>query len=283
MTPRYTTPPDRLSDKALVTRLRELLETKVALETALHACLQVAIVRGYATRNPVRLLEPAQRPRANKRKASYFTDVELARLWTELPTVAPLDVYHYLCKAAVTTGARLGELLALEWPDVRFLERELGIARGYTQGIGIDTPKDNEERTVDLTPAAESVLQDWFQLSGCPDSGLVFPNAGGGYLVGTTVTRAILYPAMERAGIPRVGERGWKRDFHSFRHSFAKIALEHGAEMTWVQRQLGHSSITVTVDRYGDWERRAEKVQAARLKDAFPIAEAAAVRQSVRT
>ena len=230
----------------------------------------------------MRLLEAAQRPRPNRRKAAYFTDAELARLWPELGTVLPAAVFHYLCKAAVTTGARQGELLALEWPDVRFLDKELRIARGYTPGVGIETPKDNEERTVDLTPAAETVLQDWFQLSGCPEDGLVFPNFDGGYLVGSTVTRGILYPAMERAGIPRVGERGWKRDFHSFRHSFARIALEHGAEMTWVQRQLGHSSITVTIDRYGHWERRAEKVQAARLEGAFPIAEAAPVRHSVR-
>jgi integrase len=93
----------------------------------------------------------------------------------------------------------------------------------------------------------------------------------GSYLVGYTVTRGILYPALASAGIPRVGERGCKRDFHSFRHTFAKIALEHGAEVTWVQRQLGHSSITMTVDRYGHWERRAEKVQAARLEGAFAI------------
>jgi integrase len=68
----------------------------------------------------------------------------------------------------------MGELLALEWPDIRFLDKELGIARGYTQGVGIDTPKDNEERTVDLTPAAEAILEEWFQKSGCPEGGLVF-------------------------------------------------------------------------------------------------------------
>ena len=237
----------------------------------LHACLQVAVRRGYAARNPVRLLEPAQRPRPTRKKAAYFTDVELARLWPELPGAMPAAVYAYLSKAAVTTGARLGELFALEWPDVRLLEKELCIARGYTQGVGINTPKDNEERIVDLTPAAEAIFEEWFQVSGCPSGGLVFPDYDGGYLVGSTVTRGILYPAMERAGIPRVGERGYRRDFHSFRHTFARIALEHGAEMTWVQRQLGHSSITVTIDRYGHWERRAEKVQAARLAGAFAI------------
>ena len=52
------------------------------------------------------------------------------------------------------------------------------------------------------------MLSDWFQLSGCPNGEIVFPNDGGGYLNSSIVTRGILYPAMKRAGIPRVGERG---------------------------------------------------------------------------
>jgi integrase len=68
-----------------------------------------------------------------------------------------------------------------------------------------------------------------------------------------------------------MGERGRKRDFHSFRHSFARIALEGGAEIVWVQRQLGHSSITLTVDTYGSWARTAEKSQAEKLAGVFPL------------
>jgi integrase len=49
------------------------------------------------------------------------------------------------------------------------------------------------------------------------------------------------------------------------------VALEKGAEITWVQRQLGHSSITLTVDTYGGWARTAEKRQAKRLAKAFPV------------
>ena len=81
----------------------------------------------------------------------------------------------------------------------------------------------------------------------------------------------ICVPAMERAGIPRIGERGRKRDFHSLRHTFARTTLEAGAQIDWVKRQLGHSSITLTVDTYGEWARTSQRAQAAQLAGVFTV------------
>jgi integrase len=178
-------------------------------------------------------------------------------------------VYAALCKAAVLTGLRFGELAALDWSDVDILRRELHVRQGYTSGIGVSSTKSGEPRTVDLTPQAAELFESWLTESG--DEGLVFEREDGGYIEPRYLTAHVLYPALERAGIPRIGERGRKRDFHSFRHTFARIALEHGAEITWVQRLLGHSSITLTVDTYGGWARSAEKAQAERLGAAFPV------------
>ena len=100
--------------------------------------------------------------------------------------------------------------------------------------------------------------------------GLVFEREIGGHLEGGRVVK-LLYVAMARAGIPRVGERGGRRTFHSFRNTFARVALEGGAQLTWVQAQLGHSSITLTRDVYGAWSRRAEKLEAQRLDGAFTV------------
>jgi integrase len=244
----------------------------------LSACLGAAVPE-YATENPVPQLHRTVRPRpAAEFVPSYFTDAELKRLWPALPGEMPAAVFKFLCQSAVMTGMRLGELVALRWTDVQLLDREVLVRRSFVEGKGADgqpigetTPKSGRTRTVDLTPGAAAVLEAWAKLSAVePDStGLVFPNAAGGHLVASTVTRGILYPAMERAGIPRDGEHGRKRNFHSFRHSFARISLQGGAEMSWVQRQLGHSTITLTVDRYGRWERKAEKLQAQALGGAF--------------
>jgi integrase len=232
----------------------------------LGACLEAAIAEGYAERNPVRELHKTARPKVTKSRPAYYTDEELARLWPEL---AYRPVYLRVCQAAVLTGLRFGELAALRWSDVDLLNRELHVRQAYTPGIGIGSPKSGEARTVDLTPQAAELFETWLVESG--DDGLVFEREDGGYLESRYVTGGVLYPALERAGIPRVGEGGRKRDFHSFRHSFARISLEHSAEIVWVQGQLGHSSITLTVDTYGDWARSAKKAQAEKLGAAFPV------------
>jgi integrase len=101
---------------------------------------------------------------------------------------------------------------------------------------------------------------------------LVFPGEGeSGYLSGSTLTKKTLYVAMEAAKIPRVGPTGEKRTFHSFRHTFAKLALEHGRQMSWLSRHLGHSSIQVTDGVYGHWESAARKAEIAGMAGVFGV------------
>ena len=40
---------------------------------------------------------------------------------------------------------------------------------------------------------------------------------------------------------------------------------------TWLSRHLGHSSLKVTTDIYGHWERAERKLQAAKMEGAFLV------------
>lgn len=40
---------------------------------------------------------------------------------------------------------------------------------------------------------------------------------------------------------------------HCLRHTYASLLLQQGESPVYVQRQLGHSSIQLTVDTYGRW------------------------------
>jgi integrase len=236
----------------------------------LGACLQAAVFYRYSDTNPVRELPPAQRPRPERKEAGYFENEELPRLFARLYD----EPYRTLCLSALKTGMRQGELFALRWCDVDLEQAVVRVRRSYTGGT-LGTPKSRERRDVDLISDVVELLASWRnQVSGSSSDRLVFPSKGGdgfGFLTSSVLLRRQLYPAMARAGIPRAGPTQEPRTFHSFRHTFAKRALESGAQITWLSRHLAHSSLKVTTDIYGHWERAERKLQAARMEGAFPV------------
>ena len=55
---------------------------------------------------------------------------------------------------------------------------------------------------------------------------------------------------------------------HCLRHTFASLLLQQGESPVYVQRQLGHASIKLTVDTYGKWLPMGNKAAVDRLDDA---------------
>jgi integrase len=235
----------------------------------LGACLQSALRHGYAARNPVRDLPSAERPRPERKEAAYFENDEIPRLFAELPD----GLVRTLFVLALKTGMRQGELLGLEWGDVDLNNGVIRVRRSYTDGA-LSTPKNHERRDVDLTNDLVELLGWWWGECGRPTESatVIFPGESTrGHLAASNLLRRYLYPAMGRAGIPRIGPTGEPRVFHSLRHSYAKRALENGSQITWLSRHLGHSSLKVTTDIYGHWERAERKAQAARLEGVFGV------------
>jgi integrase len=259
--------PSHLADLNKLMKERKLSDsTRAKHLRVLNACLSSAVEHGYAGSVPK--LPRAERPRPAKKESAYFENDELPRLFAEIQD----GVYRVLFLVALKTGMRLGECSALTWGDVDLLEAVIRVRRSYTDGH-LSTTKNHETRDVDLTPDLVGLLGAWWGELGRPDSGtLVFPGeTPTGYLNPTTVLRRELYPAMKRAKVPRVGPTGEKRTFHSFRHTFAKRALETGRQITWLQRHLGHSSLDVTVNRYGHWERTARRAEAELMEGVFGV------------
>ena len=89
----------------------------------------------------------------------------------------------------------------------------------------------------------KQVCEEW-RLA-CPHSelNLVFPNSNGNYQSADNLAKRRFLPALNRAGIDKIR-------FHDLRHIYASLLLANGAPMKYVQHQLGHSSITMTMDLY---------------------------------
>ena len=89
----------------------------------------------------------------------------------------------------------------------------------------------------------KQICEEW-RLA-CPNSelNLVFPNSNGNYQSADNLAKRRFLPALNRAGIDKIR-------FHDLRHTYASLLLANGAPMKYVQHQLGHSSITMTMDLY---------------------------------
>lgn len=77
-----------------------------------------------------------------------------------------------------------------------------------------------------------------------PDD-FVFPGPDGGVLHHNTFYRRRFKPAVVAAGLPPAIR------FRDLRHTCASLCVALGAHPKAIQERLGHSSITVTLDRYG--------------------------------
>ena len=69
---------------------------------------------------------------------------------------------------------------------------------------------------------------------------------------------------------------------HCLQHTFASLLLQQGKSPAYVQRQLGHASIQLTVDTYGKWLPLGNKAAVDRLAEAAGSKMVAAERQAGR-
>lgn len=75
-------------------------------------------------------------------------------------------------------------------------------------------------------------------------SGIVFPSPLGEPLRRSNFTRRVWTPATDALGL-----QGLR--FHDLRHTAVALAIRQGAHPKAIQERMGHSSVTVTLDRYG--------------------------------
>ena len=126
------------------------------------------------------------------------------------------------------SGMRLGEALRLRWRDLDFGRRTIRVWQG----------KGRTDRDVMLLQAFEAVLAELRAASG-PDDYL-FPGQAPGRHLSTRAAQRVMDRTVALARISK------KATFHTLRHSFATHLLEHGTDVRFIQRLLGHVKLETT-------------------------------------
>ena len=150
--------------------------------------------------------------------------------------------FYPLLFTALFTGMRQGELLGLTWSSINWIKGKIKVDKNYTHDR-VGTPKTNKIRYVDMSNELAKVLKEWRLACPHSDLDLVFPNSEGLHFDANNMLKRRFKPALKRAGIDEIR-------FHDLRHTYASLLLANGAQMKYVQSQLGHASITMTMDLY---------------------------------
>ncbi|VDR40385.1 Tyrosine recombinase XerD [Tsukamurella paurometabola] len=226
----------------------------------LSGILEGAVADRRIGSNPARGVKLPRRGTAKSNE--FLTHTQVALFANEAKQHA-IEVY-----VLAYTGLRWSELAGL-------LRRHIDLRRGRVsveriavfvgKTVHIGDPKDYERRTVPLPAFVVTMLAD--HCRGMQPDDIVFPAAQGGYakppghntwwdgavqrcIKNTTNTRAKEAAQSEHGEattppFPRVTP-------HDMRHTAASLAISAGAHVKAVQRMLGHSSATLTLDTYAD-------------------------------
>jgi len=183
--------------------------------------------------------------------------------------IAALPPAERACRAlAFYAGLRLGELRGLRWSDVDLDAGELHVRRSWCNvSRRMVAPKSAAgERSVPVAGGLRAILLEHRLLTRRLGAELVVASRNA--------------TPIETKTIMRRAEKAWKTDrqaadleplagvtLHEARHTYASLMIDAGVGAKELSEYMGHSSITVTIDRYGHLFPGSRQRSAAMLDD----------------
>jgi integrase len=225
--------------------------------SVLSASLKAAVRNDMIRSNPA---EGVKLPKMTINEMRHLTPAEVEMIASRVG-----DDYEVLVYVLAYCAIRAGEAVALTRQNVNIVRRELRIVESATEingHIRFGATKNRRNRNVTVPRFLMKLMEDHLEryVGEEPDA-LVFGSPHREPLRLSNFRHRVWYPALK--GTDLEGVR-----IHDLRHTGASILINQGLHPKIVQQHLGHSSIVVTMDRYGhlypsDNERVQDALDAA--------------------
>lgn len=159
-----------------------------------------------------------------------------------------MDIYKLGVLIGLYSGIRLGEICALKWENIDFENNIIHIVNTMQRLQTFDESK--KTHIVITVPKTKSSYRD-----------VPIPYSLSNYMKKFISNNNFVLSTEAKKFIePRVMQYRFKKylkigkidnaNFHSLRHTFATRCIESGVEAKVLSEILGHSSVTITLDRY---------------------------------
>ncbi len=235
---------DRMSVEEWVTELQTSGLGPSAIRQAvqvLNSMMRLAVEAGFLVANPV---TGVKLPRQPIPEMLFLSAEEVERLAAAIQR--PYGTMVYLLAYG---GLRWGEAAAVRRKRCQLLRSQIEVVESLADVRGtlyFGSTKTHSRRMVVIPDFLRELLAEHLlrRVDDDPEA-LVFTSPQGQPLRSSNFRRRIWGPAVERAGLPRTLR------IHDLRHTCASLLIAQDAHPKVAQAHLGHSSISVTMDRYG--------------------------------
>lgn len=179
----------------------------------------------------------------DKKEIEPFTSAQIEAV------LARIDYYEFFF-TAYHTAARIGELCALQWSDVDFIEKKIRISKTAKDQLVKPSTKTHVNRQVDMSDELSVVLMEHKKTDKklCFRLGIqqnhVFHKEGK--LLPQNTLRRRLQRVCKKLGFGH-------KTIHDIRHTTASILLSRGVPLSYVSEMLGHSSQQITLTEYAHY------------------------------
>lgn len=180
------------------------------------------------------LLEKVKAPKVDQKLKGVIEADDIRRVFAAFNPRTFLG-YRNIAMIAVMLdgGLRLSELTGIKQEDCNLMQ-------GYIKVLG----KGRKERVVGVSDDAIEAIQQYLKYRPELDSPYVFVTVDGSRLTKNALG-SIFYRLRTKLGIAKLHP-------HLLRHASATLHLMNGEDLVTLQRQLGHSHITVTQQYIGN-------------------------------
>lgn len=241
--------------------------------TVLSGALAEATRLGIVNQNPV---QGVKVPTRRAKPMETWSIEQVQRVLAATDDQLQLHAYYLL---ALMTGMRPGELRALHWEDIELdridrhghpdpivtCRRSMTRDEHFRTIVGVET-KTARNRVIAISARVVAGLKRLQQEQRIRQiahpawqaTGLVFDRGDGSFLARQSLQNMHVRAATA-AGVPRIR-------LHDLRHTYATIELENGTSPKIVSERMGHSSITITLDRYTHVSADLQRAAAAAME-----------------
>ncbi|HAY46799.1 MAG TPA: hypothetical protein DCY55_11035 [Gammaproteobacteria bacterium] len=212
-------------------RQKMLPQTVNPIIGTLSRMLKFFIKKGYIRSNPCRDIDPLRKVDTDPRYTPTKHEVERV--------INHLDGWKKtMVMLAAGTGLRISEILALEWSNVRGDTISVEASAVKTN---IGTPKTKHSRRKVRVDSRLKVRLQEMRLQST--STFLFLNSNGRLFSSVDVLNRVLYPAIEKADVPKFG-------FHGLRRFYENELESQGVMKDHIQRLMGHEIGSKVTDKH---------------------------------